>query len=89
MAKTKSDYYAAAKPKPLRSRGYTNLAILSLIAIGVGCALMGYEVWGEYGDIKAKPPVKVKIDPLAPPDRTPAPAPQPVPGPIVPPPGGL
>lgn len=70
MAK-KTDYYASPRPKPLRSRGYDKLVLLTLIAIGVGCGLFAWEVYVDYGGaIKAPAPVKVKIDPLAPPEKT-------------------
>jgi hypothetical protein len=44
-----------APAKPLESRGYKNLILVTLIAIGLGCALMGYEIFVEYGGAVSAP----------------------------------
>lgn len=83
----KSSYYASPKPKPLLSRGYFGIVCCTLLAIVVSCTLMALEIYGDYKGQKPNPPAKVKIEPLAPPDKA-APAPAPGPGPVVPPGGG-
>ncbi len=87
---------AAAVPvKPLRSRGYGKIVGLTFLAILIGCALMGYEVFVEYnGKISADKIQPKKFSSSLPaPDRTaPPPAPGPMPpGPMppAPPPGGM
>lgn len=84
----KSSYYASPQPKPLLSRGYFGIVCCTMLAVGISCALMAWEIFGDYkGQTKPTVPAKVKIDPLAPPDKA-APAPGPGPGPAVPPGGG-
>lgn len=48
-----------APPKPLESRGYKNIVLLTLIAIVIGCGLMGYEIFIESGAVTKGTPVKV------------------------------
>lgn len=82
-----------APPKPLRSRGYDKIVLLTLVAIGIGCALIGWEIFVEYeGKMEATKTPAVKIEPLPPADTTPPapppPGPGPGPAPFPPPPGG-
>ena len=76
--------------KPLVSRGYGNLVVLTFLAILIGCGLIAWEIWGYggYGSMKATKPVIEKVVPL-PPAGKPGPAPKPAPGPVVPPGGGM
>ena len=80
MAKAKSDAV-----KPLVSRGYGKIVLLTLVAIGLGCLLMGYELFVDYGGQLAATKSQAKKVPssLPPPEKTaPAPGgPAPAPGP--------
>ncbi len=74
----------------LVSRGYAKIVILTLAAIAIGCGLMAYEIWGEFGDMKATKPQIKKVEPLPPRVGAPVapgvqpPRPGPGPGPMVP-----
>jgi hypothetical protein len=57
VARTYSD-----DAKPLVSRGYGKIVFLTLMAMLVGCGLMAWEIWGDYGGATQAvrtPPVKV------------------------------
>lgn len=64
--------------KPVQARGYGKIVGLTLAAIGIGCALMGYEVFVEYSGTPTKVPA-AKISMLPPAEKT-GPAPAPAPG---------
>ena len=66
--------------KPVPARGYGKIVFLTLVAIVIGCALMGYEIFIEQGGTPTKVPA-AKINMLPPAERGPAPAPAPAPGP--------
>lgn len=69
MAKT-----SIAPVKPLESRGYKNLVALTLVAILIGCGLMGYEIFVEYGgEVAAKKGTAVKVPKNLPPAEKGAP----------------
>ncbi len=78
-----------ADAKPLRSRGYDKIILLTALAIVVGVGLMGWEFFVDYGGQTAMPnkPQPKKIAPLPPAEKAP-PAPAGPGGPVPPGPPG-
>jgi hypothetical protein len=77
---------SSADAKPLVSRGYGKIVSFTLLAMLIGCGLMGYEIFVEYGGTvqatKGQPP---KVPATLPPIEKGGSAPAPGPGPVVPP----